>query len=126
PPHGNFQVPHPSLPSYGDKHPRFGAPGTENDTEDLAEFLDVLMEIGFFKKQLPTRRPVVTFEVGARQGERQDVLMANCRRVFEEAWARVHGPATGPRDREVRGRNPRARRTTTTSTSRKTAAARKR
>ena len=108
---GNCQMRDPSLPSYGDKHPRFGAPGTENDTEDLAEFLDVLMAIGFFKKQLPTRRPVVTFEVRPLPGERQDVLMANCRRVFEEAWAKVEGT------------KPRARRTTTTS---KTAAARKR
>jgi sugar phosphate isomerase/epimerase len=86
---GNCQMRDPAAPSYGDKHPRFGAPGTENDVDDLAEFLTVLHEIGFFKKDLPTRRPVVTFEVRPLPGERQDLLLANCRRVFEEAWAKI-------------------------------------
>lgn len=89
---GNCQMRDPSLPSYGDKHPRFGAPGTENDAKDLTEFLEVLFEVGYFQKQLPTRRPVVTFEVRPLPGERQDILMANCRRVMEEAWAKVQAP----------------------------------
>jgi sugar phosphate isomerase/epimerase len=86
---GNCQMRDPALASYGDKHPRFGAPHTENDTEDLAEFLTVLFEIGYFRKPVPTRRPVVTFEVRPLPGERQDILIANCRRVLEDAWARV-------------------------------------
>ena len=89
---GNCQMKDPSLPSYGDKHPRFGAPLGENDSDDLAEFLSTLFEIGYFKKQLPTRRPVVTFEVRPLPGERQDILLANCRRVMEEAWAKVQEP----------------------------------
>jgi sugar phosphate isomerase/epimerase len=91
---GNCQMRDPSLPSYGDKHPRFGAPLGENDSDALAEFLSVLMETGFFKKDLPTRRPVVTFEVRPLPGERQEVLLANCRRVMEEAWTKVQAPAT--------------------------------
>jgi sugar phosphate isomerase/epimerase len=90
---GNCQMRDPSLPSYGDKHPRFGAPLTENDTEALVDFLNVLFEIGFFDKEVPTRRPVVTFEVRPLPGERQDVLLANCRRVFEDAWAKVQSPS---------------------------------
>jgi sugar phosphate isomerase/epimerase len=86
---GNCQMRDPGLASYGDKHPRFGAPQTENDTEALAEFLTVLFEIGYFRKSVPTRRPVVTFEVRPLPGERQDILIANCRRVLEDAWARV-------------------------------------
>ena len=86
---GNCQMRDPALASYGDKHPRFGAPHTENDTEALAEFLTVLFEIGYFQKPVPTRRPVVTFEVRPLPGERQDILIANCRRVLEDAWARV-------------------------------------
>jgi sugar phosphate isomerase/epimerase len=86
---GNCQMKDPSLPSYGDKHPRFGLPGGENDTDDLVEFLNTLFEIGYFEKQVPTRKPVVTFEVRPLPGERQDILLANCRRVFEDAWARV-------------------------------------
>jgi sugar phosphate isomerase/epimerase len=88
---GNCQMRDPSLPSYGDKHPRFGAPLTENDTDALVDFLNVLFEIGFFEKKVPTRKPVVTFEVRPLPGERQDVLLANCRRVFEDAWSRVRG-----------------------------------
>jgi sugar phosphate isomerase/epimerase len=86
---GNCQMRDPNLPSYGDKHPRFGAPLTENDTDALVDFLNVLFEIGFFEKQVPTRQPLVTFEVRPLPGERQDVLLANCRRVFEDAWAKV-------------------------------------
>jgi sugar phosphate isomerase/epimerase len=89
---GNCQMKDASLPSYGDKHPRFGAPLGENDSDDLAEFLSTLFEIGYFKKKLPTRRPVVTFEVRPLPGERQDILLANCRRVMEEAWAKVEEP----------------------------------
>jgi sugar phosphate isomerase/epimerase len=89
---GNCQMRDPSLPSYGDKHPRFGAPHTENDTEALVDFLNVLFEIGFFQKEVPTRKPVVTFEVRPLPGERQDVLLANCRRVFEDAWANLKEP----------------------------------
>jgi sugar phosphate isomerase/epimerase len=92
---GNCQMRDPSLPSYGDKHPRFGAPQGENDTEDLVEFINTLMEIGFFKKQVPTRKPVVTFEVRPLPGERQDILLANCRRVLEDAWARVGASGNG-------------------------------
>ena len=89
---GNCQMRDPSLPSYGDKHPRFGVHGGENDSDDLAEFLSTLFEIGFFEKQLPTRRPVVTFEVRPLPGEPQDILLANCRRVMAEAWAKVGEP----------------------------------
>jgi sugar phosphate isomerase/epimerase len=87
---GNCQMRDASLPSFGDKHPRFGAPSSENDTAALAEFLRVLFDVGFFSRQdLPTRRPVVTFEVRPLPGERQDILIANCRRVLEDAWAQV-------------------------------------
>jgi len=47
---GNCQMREPGLPSYGDKHPRFGAPLTENDTAALTEFLTVLFEIGYLQK----------------------------------------------------------------------------
>lgn len=86
---GNCQMRDASLPSYGDKHPRFGLAGGENDAADLAEFLSTLFQIGYFEKPVPTRRPVVTFEVRPLPGEKQDILLANCRRVLEEAWAQV-------------------------------------
>jgi sugar phosphate isomerase/epimerase len=89
---GNCQMKDPSHPSYGDKHPRFGLPGGENDSDDLAEFLSTLFRIGYFDKEVPTRRPVVTFEVRPLPGEKQDILLANCRRVLEEAWGKVTAP----------------------------------
>ena len=86
---GNCLMRDPEHPAYGDKHPRFGAPGTENDVSDLVEFLQVLRRIGFFDKELPTRKPLVTFEVRPMEGEPQDVLLANCRRVWQAAWAQL-------------------------------------
>ncbi len=86
---GNCLMRDPEHPAYGDKHPRFGAPGSENDVSDLVEFLQVLRRIGFFDKELPTRKPLVTFEVRPMEGEPQDVLLANCRRVWQAAWAQL-------------------------------------
>jgi len=56
-------------PAFGDNHPRFGAPGGENGVRELAEFLQELIKIGYFDKQLPTRMPVVSFEVKPMPGE---------------------------------------------------------
>ena len=87
---GNCLMRDPQHPAYGDKHPRFGAPGTENDVSDLVSFLQTLQRIGYFENTaLPTSRPLVTFEVRPMEGERQDVLLANCRRVWQQAWAQV-------------------------------------
>ena len=86
---GNCLMRDSDHPAYGDKHPRFGAPGTENDVADLVEFLSVLQRIGFFDKELPTRKPLVTFEVRPMENESPDVLLANCRRVWQEAWAQL-------------------------------------
>jgi len=76
-------------PAFGDNHPRFGAPGGENGVRELAEFLQELIKIGYFDKQLPTRMPVVSFEVKPMPGESPELLIANCKRFFQEAWARV-------------------------------------
>ena len=34
---GNCVVKDPDLPAYGDAHPRFGFPGSENDVDELVE-----------------------------------------------------------------------------------------
>jgi len=86
---GNCILRDQSHPGYGDKHPRFGVAGGENDVDDLAEFLRVLMAIGFFHKQVPTKRPLVTFEVRPLPGEDPATLLANCQRVMHDAWAKV-------------------------------------
>ena len=57
---GNAVVKDPALPAYGDAHPRFGFPNSENDVEQLVSFLRVLKEIGFLTAKNP---PIVSFEV---------------------------------------------------------------
>jgi hypothetical protein len=78
-----------SHPQFGDQHPRFGVAGGENSVEELADFLAVLKGIGYFKKKTATRLPVVSFEVKPAVGESSEVLIANSKRVFAEAWAKI-------------------------------------
>ena len=72
--------------AYGDNHPRFGIPGGENDVPQVVEFLRVLMEIGYLNSQNP---PFLSFEVRPRPDEPVEVLLANSKRVLNEAWARL-------------------------------------
>ena len=83
---GNCVVKSPDLPGYGDLHPRFGFPGGENDVDELAEFLKVLMDIGFLNKNNP---PVVSFEVKPFGEEDSEVVIANAKRTLNLAWARL-------------------------------------
>ena len=76
-------------PAYGDQHPRFGLAGSPNDAPELVEFLRALFAVGYFEKDLPTPKPVVTFEVKPLPGEPPELVIANCKRVMKEAWARM-------------------------------------
>jgi len=76
----------PSDPVYGDKHPRFGYPGGENDVGELTEFLRVLFEIGYLVKD-GTRRGEISFEVKPVGEEDPEVTVANSKRKLEDAWA---------------------------------------
>ena len=60
---GNALMADPEADGYGDKHPGFGYPGSENDVEELARFLETLIYTGYFEKDLPSAKPIVTFEV---------------------------------------------------------------
>lgn len=71
---------------FGDQHPRFGAPGGENDVPQVVEFLKALFEIEYLAKG---RRPVVAFEVKPYGGETSGAVIANAKRTLMEAWARV-------------------------------------
>ena len=73
-------------PAYGDSHPCFGLEGGENDVEELVEFLQVLLEIGYLDgKEAKT----VSFEVKPLEGQSPEVVVANAKRVLRRAWARV-------------------------------------
>jgi len=84
---GNAYTADRDSPAYGDQHPRFGLAGSPNDAPQLAEFFRVLFAIGYFEKDLPTAKPVVTFEVKPLPGEAPELVIANCKRVMKAAWA---------------------------------------
>jgi len=86
---GNAYTADESSPAYGDQHPRFGLAGSPNDVPQLVEFLRTLFAIGYFEKDLPTPRPIVTFEVKPLPGETPELVIANCKRVMKEAWAQL-------------------------------------
>jgi sugar phosphate isomerase/epimerase len=83
---GNCVVKDPSMPAYGDQHPRFGFPNGEVDVEEMVEYLRMLMKIGFISEE---RRPIVSFEVKPFGDEDPDLVIANAKRVLNLAWARV-------------------------------------
>lgn len=83
---GNCVVKDPSLTAYGDQHPRFGFPGGENDTPEVIDYLNVLMDIGFLNRENP---PIVSFEIKPVGDEDPDLVIANAKRVLNEAWGRV-------------------------------------
>ena len=72
--------------AYGDQHPRFGFPGSANDTEQLADFFTVLKEEGFFSKENPY---VLSLEVKPWANEDGDIILAGTKRVINRAWALV-------------------------------------
>jgi sugar phosphate isomerase/epimerase len=83
---GNCVVKSPDLQAYGDMHPRFGFPGGENDVDEVAEFLKVLLQIGFLNEKNP---PIVSFEVKPFGDEESDVVIANAKRTLNLAWSKV-------------------------------------
>ncbi|MSR65145.1 MAG: sugar phosphate isomerase/epimerase [Verrucomicrobiae bacterium] len=83
---GNAYLLDKSNPAYGDNHPRFGYPGGCNDVNELTEFLAQLFKSGYLA---PGKRPVVSFEVKPTAGESSEVIIANSKRAWKEAWARL-------------------------------------
>ncbi len=70
--------------AYGDQHPRFGIPESENDVEELTDFFRVLRQEGFFRKEEPL---VLSLEVKPWKDEEPDIILANTKRVIRRAWA---------------------------------------
>lgn len=83
---GNCVVKSPELPAYGDVHPRFGFPNGENDVPQVADYLKVLLDIGYLNDKNP---PIVSFEIKPFGDEDPDIVIANAKRTLNEAWARV-------------------------------------
>jgi sugar phosphate isomerase/epimerase len=79
----------PGRPGYGDQHPRFGFPGGENGVAELTAFLCGLFEVGYLKRTPDASKPWVGIEVKPMPGETSDMVLANTKRAWIEAWARV-------------------------------------
>lgn len=74
------------CPGYGDLHPRFGFPNSENNVKELAEYLQILLNIGFLSKE---KRPIVSFEVKPFGNENSELVIANAKRTLNAAWQLV-------------------------------------
>ncbi|NDL68742.1 sugar phosphate isomerase/epimerase family protein [Anaerotalea alkaliphila] len=72
--------------AYGDAHPRFGFPNSANDLEEMVEYLRVLKDMGFLN---PNNPPIVSFEVKPWGDEDPELVIANAKRMLNQAWARV-------------------------------------
>ena len=83
---GNCVMKNPKHPAYGDNHPRFGCQDGENDVPEVVVFLKELLNIGYLD---PEKRPILSFEVSPMPGESSEIIIANAKRVLNEAWAQV-------------------------------------
>lgn len=73
-------------PSYGDKHPRFGLEGGENDVRQVVQFLRALQDIDYFQRTAHNVLPIIGFEVKPAVGERPETVIANVKRTWKKAW----------------------------------------
>ncbi|MGB9876654.1 MAG: sugar phosphate isomerase/epimerase family protein [bacterium] len=76
-------------PLYGDKHPPFGVENGEIDVDELRSFLEALIYIGYLKRSVPTRLPVISFEIKPLPGQNPRVIIAGAKRTFIQAWAKI-------------------------------------
>ncbi|MBD3181969.1 TIM barrel protein [Candidatus Poribacteria bacterium] len=89
---GNCVMANKDHPAYGDKHPRFGVEGGENDVEELAEYLCAFMDVDFLNGE---DQPFMSFEVSPMKDkdgniiESSEVVIANAKRTLREAWAMI-------------------------------------
>ncbi|MCD8349669.1 MAG: sugar phosphate isomerase/epimerase [Planctomycetaceae bacterium] len=70
----------------GDMHPRFGFPNSEIGVKGVMDFLRILFDIGYLNAENP---PIVSFEVKPWGDEEPELVIANAKRVLNEAWARL-------------------------------------
>lgn len=73
-------------PAYGDAHPRFGIEEGENDVNELANFLEAFMDIGFLNGE---HQPFMSFEVKPLKDESSEVVIANAKRALNQAWTMI-------------------------------------
>ncbi len=77
----------PECEAYGDAHPRFGFPNSENSVYELRAFLKCLFDIGFLKECPIEDRPIVSFEVKPWKDEDPFAVIASSKRTLDLAWS---------------------------------------
>lgn len=82
--HFGNAVADPGMPGYGDRHQRFGYPGSANDIPELLDYLRVLRDEGFFNALDPM---VLSMEVQPMPEEDEEIVLANTKRCLNRAWA---------------------------------------
>ncbi|MFZ3129634.1 MAG: sugar phosphate isomerase/epimerase [Desulfosporosinus sp.] len=83
---GNTVIKDKNCVAYGDTHPRFGFPNSENDVDELIEYLRVLLKVGYLNKKNP---PILSLEVKPWGDEDPELIIANAKRTLNEAWAKL-------------------------------------
>lgn len=86
---GNCVMADASSPAYGDLHPRFGYPGSENDVPELQEYVESLIYAGYFQSEVPTEKPILSFEVKPVGDEGSDLIVAQTKRTWRRMWAQL-------------------------------------
>ncbi len=77
----------PDDPFYGDQHPPFGYPRSENGVEQVRVFLSALHYSGYFSRPSPYGLPTLSFEVKPLPNQDPIIVLANAKRVLREAIA---------------------------------------
>ncbi len=77
----------PDDPLYGDQHPPFGYPRSENGVEQVRIFLSALHYSGYFSRPSPYGLPTVSFEVKPLSHQDPLIVLANAKRVLRAALA---------------------------------------
>ena len=80
---GNCVMRHPDHPAYGDSHPVFGIEEGENGVAELAEFLRVLLDIGYLSRG---GSGVVSFELKPFGDQTAEDVIANGKEALDAAW----------------------------------------
>lgn len=83
---GNTVIKDPEMAGYGDEHIRFGFENSENDTNELRDFLQHCINTGVISKE---NKKVVSFEVKPYGDEDVDIVIANAKRTLNQAWSQV-------------------------------------
>ncbi len=77
----------PDDPLYGDQHPPFGYPRSENGVEQVRIFLSALHYSGYFSRPSPYGLPTVSFEVKPLPDQDPLIVLANAKRVLKASLA---------------------------------------